>query len=752
MIQYDGTHQVFKLDTPHTSYVFGLADGRYPGHIYYGKRLGDIDLAYLLRTDERPWPPSVFSREKVSFFDFYPMEYPFEGTGDCRECCINIRTEEGQEGLELTYLSHRIYAGKKELEGLPATWSRGSAHNLPAADRSSSGDGRLEEIADCSTLELTLQDEVTGLRVILSYTAFEEADAITRSVRVENGGVRSVYLTKVLSACLHVEQEGLEVLTLPGSWSRERMMQRQKLGYGSFVTESIRGISSHQDHPFMALISENCTQTTGDIYAMNFVYSGNFIAKAMRDQFDQVRVVMGIHPDRFCWKLEPSAAFQAPEVVLVYSDGGLGKMTRSFHRLYRDHLIRGYWKDRERPILINNWEATYFDFNTEKLLEIARESAKAGIEMLVVDDGWFGYRDNDDSSLGDWQVNENKLPGGFGYLAEEVNKLGMKLGIWVEPEMISEDSDLYREHPDWALQLNNRGPGQCRAQYVLDLSRKEVRDTVYDRLKAVLSSANIEYVKWDMNRPLSDVGNTILPPDRQGEIAHRYMLAVYEMQERLLQDFPGLLLENCASGGGRFDPGMLYYSPQIWCSDDTDAMERLAIQEGTQLLYPLSSIGAHVSDCPNHMTGRSVPLETRGTVALAGTFGYELDITRLSEEDKCQISEQIELYKKYNSLIREGDYYRLESWQHNHVCDGYMIVSEDRSEALLTYVQVLAKTNQKSRRLQLQGLNPEAFYDIDGKTCQGAVLMYAGLLIPPMSGDFQAKLIPIRQIQKFKPV
>ncbi|MCD7957081.1 MAG: alpha-galactosidase [Lachnospiraceae bacterium] len=727
MIQYDETHQIFKLDTPHTSYIFGLADN-YPGHIYYGKKLGDTDLAWLLRTEDRPQPPSVLKREKTSFFDFFPMEYPFEGVGDFRECCINIRTEDGQEGLELTYQSHRIFRGKRVLPGLPSTQGE-----------------------DSSTLEVELLDKVTGLTVVLSYTVFDDTDAVAQSVRVRNGGERLLFLTKVLSACLHVEPDmgagqEMEVLTLPGSWARERSMQRQKMGYGTISAESKRGVSSHQSHPFMALVSKNCTQTVGEVYAMNFVYSGNFAARVMKDQFDRIRMVMGIHPERFCWKLAPGEEFQAPEVVLVYSDEGLGKMTRSFHDLYRKHLIRGYWKDRRRPVLINNWEATYFNFNTEKLLEIAREAAKAGIEMLVVDDGWFGHREMDDSSLGDWTVNEEKLPGGFRYLADEVNRLGMKLGIWLEPEMISEDSDLYRAHPDWALQLKGREPGQCRAQYVLDLSRQEVRAYIYDRIKEVLSSANIEYVKWDMNRPLADVGNAVLPPDQQGEISHRYMLAVYEMQERLLKDFPKLLLENCSSGGGRFDPGMLYYSPQIWCSDDTDAVERLAIQEGTQLLYPLSSIGAHVSACPNHQTGRTVPFEMRGIAALSGTFGYELDITRLSEDEKKQILEQTKLCRQYSALIREGDYYRLESWQRSHAFDSYMVVSKDRKEALLTCVQVLSRPNRASRRLRLQGLDPEAFYEIEGKSFQGATLMYAGLLIPPAHGDFQARLIPIRQM------
>lgn len=725
MIQYDKKHEVFKLDTPNTSYIIGIADGKYPGHIYYGKRLSDTDLAYLMRTGEHPAVPSVLPREKVSFYDCFPMEYPCGGTGYFRGECVNIRTAEGQEGLELTYATHRIYEGKKKLDGLPATWGQ-----------------------DCDTLELVLEDEVSGLQAVLSYTAFRDVDAITRSVRILNGGEQEIYLTKVFSACLHVDREDFEVLTLPGSWARERRIQRRNAGYGVTAVESVRGISGHQEHPFMALVSGGCTQTRGEVYAMNLVYSGNFIARSMADQFDRIQMTIGIHPERFCWKLEPQGVFQAPEAVLVYSDEGLGKMTRIFHRLYRTHLIRGFWKDRERPVLINNWEATYFDFNTEKLLSIAKEAAEAGIEMLVMDDGWFGHRDSDNSSLGDWFVNEEKLPGGLKYLADEVNRLGMKFGIWVEPEMISEDSRLYEAHPDWALQVKSRRPGQCREQLVLDLGRPEVADFIYGRLKEILSSANIEYVKWDMNRPLAEVGNAVLPADRQGEMMHRYMLAVYQMQERLLKDFPKLLLENCCSGGGRFDPGMLYYSPQIWCSDDTDALERLAIQEGTQLLYPLSAIGAHVSDCPNHITGRRVSFETRGIVALSGTFGYELDITKLAPEEKKQIREQIALYKKYHHLMRNGTYYRIASWQENHLYDCYMVVSEDQTEALLTYVQVLAEANRRSRRIRLQGLLEHGLYELEGKTYRGDTLMYAGILIERMKGDMQAKLIPVKLLER----
>ncbi len=725
MITYNEETKTFKLDTPTTSYLIGIADGKYPGHIYYGKKLESTDLAYLLRTEEKPYVPSRFMHEKLSFTDSFPTEYPFSGTGEFRQSCITTHTADGQHGLEPLYSGHRIYHGKDKLAGLPATWG-----------------------TNCETLELSLKDAPTGLEVLLSYSVFDDSDAVIRSVKVANHGTDAVYLDKVLSASLEMDNEGFDILTLHGAWSSERHISRQPLSAGSFVTESVRGISSHQSHPFMAAVSKDCTQTGGDVYAMHFVYSGNFIAKAQITQYDTLRMVLGIHPDCFCWKLEAGEAFQAPEAVLVYSDEGLGKMTRTLHDLYRNHLIRGKYKDRARPVLINNWEATYFDFNTEKLLTIAKEASKLGIEMLVMDDGWFGNRKDEYRSLGDWVVNESKLPGGLKYLADEVNKLGMKFGIWFEPEMISPDSDLYRKHPDWALQLKGRTPSLARNQLVLDLSRQEIVDYVFECLSNVLHSANIEYVKWDMNRAVADIGSSSFPADRQGELSHRYMLAVYELQERLVTEFPDLLLENCCSGGGRFDPGMLYYSPQIWCSDDTDAIERLQIQEGTQLLYPLSVIGAHVSDCPNHLLGRATPFETRGIVALAGTFGYELDITKISEEERKLIPGQIEAYKKYAPLIREGDYYRIASYSENHLYDCYEIVSKDKSEAVLFFVQVLNEPAMRSRKIKLQGLLEKAIYEIDGRQYLGETLMYAGLLVSRPAGDFQAKVIEIKSIPK----
>ena len=545
-----------------------------------------------------------------------------------------------------------------------------------------------------------------------------------------------------------MDNKDFEAISLHGSWARERQIQTVPVSHGKYSVESIRGESSHQDHPFLALKTKNADQENGEVYAMHFVYSGNFKAQVQSDQFDQVRMTMGIHPEDFTWKLKEGESFQAPETVLVYSAQGLGQMTRIFHDFYRNHLIRSEYKNQKRPILINNWEATYFDFDTDKLIAIAKQASALGIEMLVMDDGWFGNRCDDNRALGDWFVNEEKLKGGLKYLVDEVNKLGMKFGIWFEPEMISPDSDLYRAHPDYAIAIPGREPSLCRNQYVLDLTRKEVRDYAYECVAKILRSANIEYVKWDMNRQLSDIGSLELPADQMGELYHRYVLAVYEMQERMMTEFPHLLLENCSGGGARFDPGMLYYSPQIWCSDDTDAIERLKIQEGTALIYPLSTMGAHVSDCPNHTVGRVTPFETRGYVALAGTFGYELDVTKIPESDREQIPAQVAMYHKYNELVREGDYYRIASYAENHYFDCYGVVSKDKKEALYTYVQVLNRPNYHSRRIYLKGLAAEKYYAIEGEegTWSGEQLMNAGLLVQNPFGDFKGKLIHLTEV------
>lgn len=722
-IQYNETSRIFKLDTCNTSYIIGIVDDEsFVGHVYYGSRISDTDVSYLMRTKEAPFVPSQNNRDRSSFLDTFPMEYPGNGVGDYRESAIEILDQNGNTAVQPLYVGHKIYAGKPEIPGLPATFGTKS---------------------DCQTLEILTEDKVLGLQVTLYYSVFPDVDIITRSVRVKNCATEPVYLTKVMSASVDMDSEDYQMLTLHGSWGRERQIDYRTIGYGKQSVGSTRGESSHQEHPFVALVSEHATEESGRVYGFHFVYSGNFIGQIEKGQFDSIRVMMGIHPQNFRWELKPDGIFYAPEVVLTYSDSGLGTMSHNLHDLYRNHLIRSPYKDKKRPILMNNWEATYFDFNTEKLLAIAKEAKKCGIEMFVMDDGWFGYRNDDNTSLGDWQVNETKITGGLKTLVEEVNRIGLKFGIWFEPEMISPDSDLYRAHPDWAIAIEDRTPCRVRNQYVLDLSRPEVREYAYEAVASILRSANIEYVKWDMNRQLTDLGSAYLDKQHQGELLHRYVLGVYELQERLIREFPNLLLENCSGGGARFDPGMLYYSPQIWCSDDMDAIERLKIHEGTALIYPLSTIGAHVSDCPNHTVGRVTPFQTRGHVALAGTFGYELDITRISEEERGMIPEQVAMYHKYNNLIRCGDYYRIASYSKNHEYDCYEVVAKDKTEVLITFVQVLNRPNYHSRRIRVQGLDPAKRYRIEGsdEIYYGDTLMHAGLNIPNMWGDFQSVLI-----------
>ena len=749
MIQFDEKQSLFHLSTKSSSYVCALTDGKWLGHLYYGKKLSDTEgMPMLFRSNEFPFTPAVNNRDKVRFLQYYPLEYPTAGVGDYRESCLDVKNSLGQAGVELAYKSHRIFAGKPALKDLPAT----------------RGDETCAE-----SLEILLTDPVLGLEVYLLYSLFADLDVIARSVRVVNCGQEKLTLTKVLSASLTLEEEGLEVLTLHGSWGRERRIQRQELLTGSISAESTRGESSAEDNPFLALLPKESTQNQGEVWAMNFVYSGNFLAMAQTDSYGKTRSVMGIHPEHFSWELTPGSSFQAPECVLVYSDEGLGKMTRTFHDLYRQHLIPLRWLKEDRPILVNNWEATAMNFDSDILLGFARSAKEAGLDMLVMDDGWFGHRDDDSSSLGDWYVDRRKLKNGLDGLADEVNRIGLKFGLWVEPEMVSGDSDLCRKHPDWMFRLKDREPGMLREQYVLDLTREEVWEGVYSQIHDAIASANIAYVKWDMNRPLSDVGNLLLPPERQGEILHRYVLAVYRMQGKLLEDFPDLLLENCSSGGARFDPGMLYFSPQIWTSDDSDAIERLAIQEGTSLVYPMSTMGAHVSVSPNEQTGRVTPFDTRAKVAMAGTFGYELDVRHLSEEDKAAMPGQIALFRRVHPVVREGDYYRLASYRENHVYDAYLVSTKDKRLAFMTYVQVLTEPNKPGVLLRLQGLDPDLRYSV---TCdfkgsasvrngqmsegpdteqnigifRGETLMKAGMIIPRVSGDYQAMMYEFRAV------
>lgn len=726
-IQFHEEQRVFQLDTKNTTCLLAIVDNEgFLAQAYYGMKL-DEPITYTLRLTDPPFVPSKNNRDRLSFYDALPMAYPTHGIGDFREDCLNIRTDAGHATVKLGYRSHVITAGKPGLSGLPATFA---------------ADDKAE------TLSITMVDEAIGAEVVLSYSVFYDTDAIASSVLVRNISNTDMWLEKVLSGCMELPSGEYDMISLHGSWARERHMARRQVGHGYQGVYCKRGTSGHQDHPFLAVMEATATQTAGQVYGMHFVYSGNYMAQVEKNQFGSLRCVMGIHPEDFCFKLGVEESFQAPEMVRVFSATGLDGMTHALHDLYRNHLIRSPYLHKKRPILINNWEATYFDFDADKLLSIAKEASDLGIEMLVMDDGWFGKRTSGNMSLGDWEIFEEKFPNGLNDLVSKVNDLGMKFGIWFEPEMVSPDSDLYRAHPDWAIQVPSRVAGLARNQYVLDFSRDEVVEHIYQKMEKVLRSANIAYVKWDMNRPLADLGSCTLPKDRQGELCHRYMLGVYKLQERLIRDFPDLLLENCSGGGGRFDPGMLYYSPQIWCSDDTDAIERLAIQEGTALIYPLSSMGAHVSDCPNHTVGRTTPFQTRGHMALMGTFGYELDVNRIPKQDKEMIPEQVALYHKHADLIREGTYYRLASFRESHWFDASMVVSSDQKEALVFYVQVLAKANSRSNCIHLRGLAENMQYEIvdEDFSALGSTLMRAGVMVRGVHGDFCSKLIHLKSV------
>ena len=515
---------------------------------------------------------------------------------------------------------------------------------------------------------------------------------------------------------------------LHGKWAAERNIEIEKLTHDIRTISSKRGTSSHIHNPFVALLSDGANEFYGDVYGVALAYSGNFSIETECDSCDQTRLIAGINPQNFSWVLESNEEFTVPEAIITYSSDGLNDISNIYHKLFRTHLCRGKWRDLPRPILINNWEATYFNFDEQKIYDIAKSASSLGIEMLVLDDGWFGKRNDDTSSLGDWFANEQKLKGGLSELVNRINALGMKFGLWFEPEMISPKSELFAKHPEWVLCANGRTPSIARNQYVLDLTRQEVRDYLFDSISKVLDSANIEYIKWDFNRYLTETGSDILPSERQLEVSHRYVLGLYELLERIIEKYPDLLIESCSGGGGRFDAGMLYYTPQIWTSDNTDAIDRAKIQCGTSVVYPLSCISAHVSVCPNHQTKRTLPFSTRGNVALTGAFGYELDITKLTEEERHLVKVQITFYNKWKKVIATGDFYRLVNpfLQENYCATE--IVSNDKNKVIVTFVVLRAKFHTMIN-IKLKGLDADKKYICEqtGREYYGSTLMNAGL-------------------------
>jgi alpha-galactosidase len=720
-IVHDRDRQIFLLHTSKTTYAIGIGPMASLLHLYWGPRLRGGDVRARVFLGDRPFSPNPDSKDRTFSFDTFPLEYPVYGRSDFRSPALEPTLPEGERVVDLFYRQHRISRGKPKLAGLPATY--------------------VEHAAEASTLEIDLVDQKSGLVVTLSYTVFEKRDAITRTVLIRNGGETPVTLRRVLSASIDFPDPKFDFLQLSGAWARERGMVRQPLRSGTQSIESRRGASSHQQNPFVALLRPGADEFHGDVYGLSLVYSGNFLALAEVDQYETTRVQIGINPFDFSWKLEPGATFQAPEAVLVFSPDGLNGMSQIYHGLYRERLARGPWRDRERPILINNWEATYFNFTAAKIETLARQAKKLGMEMVVLDDGWFGQRDDDTTSLGDWTVDRRKLPRGLDDLARRVHKIGLKFGLWFEPEMISPDSDLYRAHPDWCLHAPGRPRSTGRQQLVLDFSRDDVCDWVIQTIGGVLASAGIDYVKWDMNRHLTEIGSAALPPDRQAETAHRFVLGLYRIMEALTARFPNILFEGCSGGGGRFDPGILHYMPQIWTSDNSDAIARLRIQYGTSLVYPLSAMTCHVSASPNHQVQRVTPLKTRGDVAMAGNFGYELDLGSLGRAEQKEVRLQIEFYLRHRQLIQFGNFFRLANpFDGNQA--GWIVVSPDRAQALVWNIDVLHPGNSPRKFLRLHGLDPKQDYAVagTGEIWGGDYLCAQGLLIPQQSTDFQSTL------------
>ena len=718
-ITFNETTRIFTLTTAHTTYQMQADAQGYLLHLYYGARTaGEMD--YLLNYGDRGFSgnPNSAGSDRTYSLDALPQEYPSLGTGDFRNYALNIENADGSQCCNPVYITHKIAAGKYTLKGLPFV--------------------RAEE-NEAETLKIILEDPVTKVELHLLYGVLEKEDIITRSVIIKNAGKAPVTVKKAQSACLDFLHGDYDLIKFYGRHAMERNMERMPVSHESTRIGSRRGTSSHQYNPGVILAGKNTNEDSGSCYGMLFVYSGNFLVEAEKDQYDQTRIQMGLTDELFAYPLEAGAEFTAPEVILSYTNKGLSRLSKQYHHCIMNHICQGKYVHANRPVLINSWEAAYFDFTGDTIVELAKEAKALGIDMVVMDDGWFGKRNDDNSSLGDWYVNEEKLGGTLTKLIERVNAEGVKFGIWIEPEMVSEDSDLYREHPDWAITIPGRKPVRSRNQLVLDFSRKEVRDEIFKRICAVLDQGNVEYIKWDMNRSLAD----IYAPN----VTYDYVLGVYDFLEKLTNRYPDILIEGCSGGGGRFDAGMLYYTPQIWCSDNTDAINRTRIQYGTSFFYPVAAMGSHVSAVPNHQTGRVTSMHTRGVAAMSGTFGYELNPALLNAKEKAEIRAQLAQYREYQELIREGDYYRLSNpFQDNFAA--WMVVSDDRSKALVSVIRLTAEANLPAAYVTLKGMEEDAFYreKTTGKVYPGAALMEAGILLPAAVSEYEAYQIELERV------
>lgn len=711
-IFFDSAKQCFLLNTPGSTYIIRLYNDRYLLHGGWFHRINHwSDQCVMPVADHAfsPVPEQMYDTAENFSLDSQQEEFPATGQTDFRAAAIEAETADGTCIAELLYETYRIIPGKPPVQGLPATYT--------------------EQDSEADTLEIDLKDHDSGLLVTLSYTVWNTCDVICRHVQVKNTGTgiyheKPIILRKIMSMNVDFAGSRYRMLQLSGAHARERHPVFRPLYQGIQRIESRRGTSSHQQNPFIALVGADAGEQYGEVFGFSLVYSGNFVAQIEVDQFNMARVQTGINSWNFAWKLAPGEVFVTPEVVMVRSEQGLGGMSRIYHDLYRSRLCRGKWRDRDRPVVINNWEATMFDFTEQKLLTIAEAAAKTGAELFVLDDGWFGKRDNDRCSLGDWYINRKKLPGGLQSVAEKIKKFGLKFGLWVEPEMISPDSDLYRAHPDWCLHVQNRGRSLGRNQYVLDLSRGDVVEFLIDTMSDVFSSADISYVKWDFNRSLTETGSAAVPPELQMETSHKFVLGLYHLLSVLTARFPDVLFESCSGGGGRFDPGMFYYMPQCWTSDNTDALSRIQIQFGTGIVYPASCMSCHVSAVPNQQVGRITSLRQRGDVAMAGVFGYELDLTELSDNELQEISQQIAVYKRIRHTIQFGTLYRIESpWSLSSLTEvtdfaAWEYVAQDASQVVVTIVWTYTEANVPPEIVKLQGLNSDAVYEVVHSTVQ----------------------------------
>ncbi|MDO4903721.1 MAG: alpha-galactosidase [Limosilactobacillus sp.] len=735
-IHVNEENKLFHLQTAHTSYIFKILENDEAGQLYYGPRIPVKDDYKNLATREEHDCTNTLTVDQPDFqLELIKREYASFGKGDYRYPAYQLTFHNGSRTTEFRYMGYSITKGKKRLKDLPSTFD-------------DAGD-------DAETLDLAFKDEYDHVMMLLHYTIFEKEDVIVRSATFSSF-CTDIMVNRAMSLELDLPDANYDMVQFSGSWSRERHMIRTPLRSGIQSISSLRTASSHQHNPFFMLARPNTDNNQGGVFGFNFIYSGNFLDSVEVDQFDTTRVLVGINPDEFAWKVDDGETFQTPEAIMTYTDKGFNQLSHQLADFYQKHLINPHFAGKERPILINNWEATFMDFNEAKLMPIVDKAHELGIEMFVLDDGWFGHRDDDHTSLGDWFVDEKKFENGIDGFAKKVHDKGMKFGLWFEPEMISIESKLYEEHPDWMISTPDRLITPARNQYVLDMTRQEVVDYLFDHMSAIIKKTKLDYIKWDMNRNITEMFGSQLKHDRQLEFGHRYILGVYQLYARLTEAFPEVLFESCASGGGRFDLGMMYYAPQAWCSDDTDAVERIYIQDGTSYGYQQSMWGAHVSAVPNDQVGRLTPIATRAAVAYFGDLGYELDVTKLPQEELDQIKEQVAFYKKHRRLFQFGKFYRIDSpdTATDNVYD-WEVVNDDKSEAILARFQILNGPNPAYIRTYFTGLDPEKMYTINGgdEKFSGAELMNVGYFVPRIMerkpekdpSDFSARILVAKE-------